>query len=250
MQKTLFFALFILFSFAACDPKVTPPDQSNPDVQDILLKFQTRYDTLEFTTARTYITKASDTIQFVKLKYLLSNFTLEKTDGSLLVLPNVYAYLSLLDGRDSVSIKNVPKGSYRSIRFTLGLDSMVNHADPAQWGLDHPLSPSLNDMHWGWAGGYIFNVIEGYYANNNVNAGFSFHIALDRNARVFSFVQNFDINSNKRFVFNVYADKYFSNVINYSLKNDGSFSHSGEVDPVMDKFIQNLNGLFVLNSVK
>ena len=47
-----------------------------------------------------------------------------------------------------------------------------------------------------------------------------------------------------------YANKYFSNAINFSLKTDGPFSHSGDVDPVMDKFIQNLNGIFELKSIK
>jgi len=250
MKNKIILSALAIFALVSCDPHVDPPVDQPSNTQAITLKFQTMYDTAALSTSRSYTTAAGDTIQFAKLKYLLSNFTLEKTDGTLLPLPNIYAYLSLTDGRDSVVIKNVPKGSYKSFRFQLGLDSAINHSDPTQWGLDHPLSPSLNEMHWGWAGGYIFNVIEGYYTNNTVNAGFSFHIALERNSRVFSFVQNYDIDANKRFVFNVYANKYFSNAINYSLKTDGSFSHSGDVDPVMDKFIQNLNGIFELKSIK
>lgn len=250
MKNKIILSALAIFALVSCDPRVDPPVDQPSNTQAITLKFQTMYDTAALSTSRSYITAAGDTIQYAKLKYLLSNFTLEKTDGTLLPLPNIYAYLSLTDGRDSVVIKNVPKGSYKSFRFQLGLDSAINHSDPTQWGLDHPMSPSLNEMHWGWAGGYIFNVIEGYYLNKGANAGFSFHIALERNSRVFSFVQNYDIDKDKRFVFNVYANKYFSNAINFSLKTDGPFSHSGDVDPVMDKFIQNLNGIFELKSIK
>lgn len=250
MKNKLILSAFSMLVLLACDPKPVTPTATENNGQSITLKFQPMYGSEALSMVRNYVSNAGDTIQYVRLKCLLSDFTLEKTDGSLVVLPNVYAYLSVIDGRDSVVINNVPKGSYKSFRFQLGLDSNINHSDPSQWGLEHPLSPSLNEMHWGWAGGYIFNVIEGYYLNNKSNAGFSFHIALDRNTRVFSFVQDYEIDGNKRFVFNLYADKYFSNVNNFSLKTDGSFSHSGDVDPVMDKFIQNLNGIFELKSIK
>jgi hypothetical protein len=249
MKNKIILSALAIFALVSCDTKVDPPVEHPDNTQVITLKFQPMYNTEALNTARSYVTAAGDTIQYAKLKFLMSNFTLEKTDGTLVPLPNIFAYLSLLDGRDSVVIKNVPKGYYKSFRFQLGLDSVINHSNPVQWGLEHPLSPSLNEMHWGWAGGYIFNVIEGYYLKNAANAGFSFHIALERNTRVFSFVQKYDIDKDKRFVFNLYTNKYFSNTINYSLKTDGPFSHSGDVDPVMDKFIQNLNGIFELKSI-
>jgi hypothetical protein len=166
----------------------------------------------------------------------------------LYTIPEGYAYLSLKDGRDSVIFKNIPKGKYKSVRFMLGLDSAINHSDPASRALDHPLSPSLNEMHWGWAGGYIFNIVEGYYMKNSSNAGFSYHVALMKNVRTHAFIESYELSKQSRMTFNIHLDKYFDNVVNFSIKTDGAFSHSGDVDPVMDKFMQNMNGLFEFKS--
>jgi len=251
-HKIILFALFVSF-LSACKPNEPDEPVTNdptPTGVNLTMKVLPLFGGQALSWPFAYTTAAGDTIQFDKVKFLLSNFTLETTDGALVTLPNTYAYLSMKDGRDSVVLKNVPKGNYKSFRFQVGLDSAVNHSDPASRSLDHPLSPALNEMHWGWAGGYIFNVIEGYYRNKGQNAGFSFHIALNKNSRVHTFVQNFSIASDARMLFNLHADKYFSNAVNFSLKTDGAFSHSGDVDPVMDKFIQNMNGIFEFKSIQ
>ena len=125
MKNKIILSALAIFVLVSCDPHVDPPVDQPSNTQAITLKFQAMYDTEALTMARTYITAAGDTIQYAKLKFLMSNFTLEKTDGTLVPLPNIYAYLSLMDGRDSVIIKNVPKGSYKSFRFQLGLDCFV-----------------------------------------------------------------------------------------------------------------------------
>lgn len=245
--------LAIVSFFSACKPNEPEPPATNnpaPNGVNITMKVLPLFGGQTLSWPFAYTTVAGDTIQFDKVKFLLSNFTLETTDGALVTLPETYAYLSMKDGRDSVVLRNVPKGNYKSFRFQVGLDSAVNHSDPASRSLDHPLSPALNEMHWGWAGGYIFNVVEGYYRSKGQNAGFSFHVALLKNNRVHTFVQNFSIASDARMLLNLHADKYFSNTINYSLKTDGAFSHSGDVDPVMDKFMQNMNGIFEFKSIK
>ena len=110
MKNKIILSALAIIALVSCDPPVDPPVNDQPtNSQAITLKFQPMYDTDALTMARSYITAAGDTIQYAKLKYLLSNFTLEKNDGSLVTLPNIYAYLSLMDGRDSVIIKNVPK---------------------------------------------------------------------------------------------------------------------------------------------
>lgn len=251
MKNKLIYLSLLISIFSACKPDdPEKPDNNNTAGQTLTVKFNDLFGLEKINWSSYYITAAGDSIRFDKLKFILSEFTLEKSNGEFVTLPGTYAYLSIRDGRDSVIVKNVPKGTYKSFRFKVGLDSAINHSDPAVYALDHPLSPALNEMHWGWAGGYIFNVIEGYFKNNGANAGFSFHIALVRNSRIHSFVQNYEISGNHRLLIDLRADRYFSNIVNFSLKNDGSFSHSGDVDPVMDKFIQNVNGIFEFNSFK
>lgn len=247
--------MFVLLSssvlMVSCKPDDPEPEpQPTAQTHNLTVKVNTLFAGSPLGWANTYLTGAGDTIQFDKIKFLMSNVTLEKSNGELLLLPASYMYLSLREGRDSAVLSGVPAGTYKSIRFTVGLDSAINHGDPTIYAFTHPLSPGLNDMHWGWAGGYIFNVVEGYYANNGKNAGFSFHVALMKNVRTFSFVQDFTVNANTRAVFDLHTDKYFDNVRKFSLKTDGAFSHSGDTDPVMDKFLENFPGLFELNSIR
>lgn len=241
-----------ILTLAACKPENDPPPADGNDDQtvNISLKFNSVFksDPISWTTY--YNNTSGDTFNFDKVKFIMSNFILEKENGDLYGIPDAYAYLDIRNGRDSVVFPKIPKGKYKSIRFAVGLDSLINHSDPTLRPFDHPLSPALNEMHWGWAGGYIFNVLEGYYKKNGATLGYTFHVALLRNARTHVFNENFEINANGRFVFNLNLDKYFDNIVNYSLKNDGAFSHSGDVDPVMDKFIQNMNGIFSFVSYK
>lgn len=240
-------ALLIVLGFSACKP--TEPEQPNTESgKNLVLKFNAMFNGLPLNWSGQSITGAGDTVTFDKIKFIMSNFTIETNEGKFITFPDFYAYLSLRTGRDSVILKNVPEGSYKSIRFMVGLDSPTNHSDPNLRSLDHPLKPALNDMHWGWAGGYIFNILEGYYQNNGASNGFSFHIANDINVRSHSFVESYTIAKNSRIVFNVNADKYFDNVVKFSLKLDGNVSHSGDVDPIMDKFIKNIPGTITYES--
>ncbi len=244
MKYLSLIALSAILMFASCKPEEPIVDPPSNQGLSLTMKFKPKFKGNAVSWATAYVNNSADTMSFDKIKFILSNFVLEKENGELFYIPDGYAYLSLKDGRDSVIFTNLPSGNFKSLRFMVGLDSAVNHSDPASRALDHPLSPSLNEMHWGWAGGYIFNVVEGYYLNNGTNAAFSYHVALEKNARIHSFVENYSMSKNSRMTFDVNLDKYFDNVITFGIKKDGAYSHSADVDPVMDKFIQNMNGIF------
>lgn len=236
-------SLLIIIGFSSCkDDDIPPPINPTVETIDLTFKFKALFKGNALVFDNDYITNANDTIRFDKIKYIFSNFELIDNDNKVVPIANQYAYISFSDNRKEVTFKNIPKGNYKTIRINVGLDSVVNFGNPAQYALDHPLSPSLTDMHWGWAGGYIFNVVEGYYKNNGQNAGFTFHIATLKYKRTHTFVTDLNLTKNSSIYFNINADKYFSNAINYSLKTDGAMSHSGNSDPIMDKYIQNVNG--------
>ncbi len=238
-----FVALLMTVFLFSCKDKNPPEPKVETPANTVNLTFK-------FTSfiGSYFISNASDTVKIAKLKYIFSNFILEKTSGEFVKVPDAYGYISMLDGLDSFVITKVPKGDYKSIRLEIGLDSAINHGAPQQWGLTHPLNPSVTDMYWSWNGGYIFNVIEGYYKNNGFEKAFSFHIALDKNVRKYSFVTNYSITKNSKFIMSLNTEKYFSSVVDFSLKKDGDFSHSGDPDPVMDKFMQNVTSVLDFTS--
>lgn len=243
--KILFSALIITMSatlFSCKEKDKDEPKKAESTTVDIKFVFSGKYAGSKLEFNKDYITSAVDTIRFERIKYLLSNFVLVDNNNKVVEMNNQYAYLNLGENRDTFTLRNVPKGNYKTIRMNVGLDSAVNFGDPSQYELNHALSPSLNNLHWGWAGGYIFNVVEGYF-NNKGSKAFSFHIAILKNRRTNNFAQNFNVTKNGTMTFEINADKYFTNVINYSLIIDGSMSHSGNVDPIMDRFIQNAPGV-------
>lgn len=54
----------------------------------------------------------------------------------------------------------VDAGTYKGVRFSIGVPDSLNLLDPATYGENHPLS-TFNNMHWSWAAGYRFMVLEG-----------------------------------------------------------------------------------------
>lgn len=64
--------------------------------------------------------------------------------------------------------------SVDSIKFSIGVNQEVNHADPAKYAIGHPLAPKSPSMHWGWASGYRFVAIEGK-AGLDLNKTFEIH---------------------------------------------------------------------------
>ncbi len=99
-----------------------------------------------------------DTITFTQLRYYFTNVKLQKTDGSWWTQPESYhlADASSTSG-STLKLDNVPAGEYKSITFTIGVDSARN-VSGAQTGA---LSVS-NGMFWDWApNGYIFVRAEG-----------------------------------------------------------------------------------------
>jgi hypothetical protein len=61
----------------------------------------------------------------------------------------------------------VAADNIQAVGFGLGVDEAHNHLDPTLYPADHPLALHEPSMHWGWAGGYRFLVVEGKIDNNN-----------------------------------------------------------------------------------
>lgn len=59
-----------------------------------------------------------------------------------------------------------PEGTYTSIRFDIGMDSVTNHGDPTQYPTGDPLGPQFPNMSWGWDMGYIFVRVDGIADQN------------------------------------------------------------------------------------
>ena len=111
--------------------------------------------------------------EITRLDWLVSGLALQRKDGSWAEGSDWFGFLSKAEGRFQVDADGVPAEDFRAIRFRVGVDAATDKGDPAQWPAGHALNPTVNHLHWGWQGGFVFLAIEGR-ANG---ASFSYHLA-------------------------------------------------------------------------
>lgn len=102
-----------------------------------------------------YTNRAGETYSIKKLQYYLGHFRIGGT-GS---MPEGDAYFlvkqTYMEEAKPLELK-LPAGTYTSLGFTLGIDS-IDHCSGAQSGALDP----INNMFWTWNSGYVIYKLEG-----------------------------------------------------------------------------------------
>ena len=130
-----------------------------------------------------YQTSAGERFSITRVSYLVSDFALQRNDGSWLEISNSVAWLDFEQNRNSIWLEKIPVDEFRTVRFTVGLNTNLNHTDIAKFPAGHPLNPNLNGLHWSWQGGFIFLALEGLWRNAAGELdGWAYHLARDTNA--------------------------------------------------------------------
>ena len=111
----------------------------------------------------TYVNAAGESFRVTKLKYFVSNFILTKTDGSIFTVPQDSCYF-LIDESDEETqepILKVPEGEYKTLTFTLGVDSLRSTMDLSKRSGNLDPATTAADMYRDLNSGYIFFKMEG-----------------------------------------------------------------------------------------
>ncbi len=197
-----------------------------------------------------YRTSAGESFSITRVSYLASDFALQRNDGSWLEISNSVAWMDFDQSRNSAWLDKIPAGEFRALRFTVGLNTNLNHADVAAFPAGHPLNPNLNNLHWGWQGGYIFMALEGLWRNSAGELdGWAYHLARDTNAvRITLAAPLVATNETK-----VELDLDLAALLNaprpLSFAKDGSSTHSRDGDPVSAALAVNLAGAFHVHKI-
>jgi len=197
-----------------------------------------------------YQTSAGETFSITRVSYLVSDFALQRNDGSWLELSNSVAWLDFDADRHSIWLDKIPAGEFCSLRFLVGLNTNLNHADVSKFPAGHPLNPNLNGLHWSWQGGYIFLALEGLWRNANGELdGWAFHLARDTNATHVTLAAPLTITNETK----VELDFDLATLLNaprpLSFSKDGSSTHSRDGDPVAAALVLNLQGAFRVHKI-
>lgn len=176
----LSFALIAALVVTSCkkDDNGTPNTGGTPSAAagTVKITFDHRWEGENFVPneTTTYINSSSnDTLSFTMFRYYISNIRLKKADGTEYVQPDSYFLVNAADAASStITIPNVPAGTYTDVSYTFGVDSTRNVSGAQSGALD----PSYG-MFWSWSTGYIMLKAEGISPNSPSQSGsFAFHL--------------------------------------------------------------------------
>jgi len=109
-----------------------------------------------------------------KLRYLISNIVLHRTDGSAIPIDG-YLLVDLSTQATTAFVSNIPFDTYTSISFTFGFDETDN--------IDG-FYTDLNSVSWNWpemlGGGYHFMQLEGMYIDGLIESPYAYHMGTAR----------------------------------------------------------------------
>ena len=197
-----------------------------------------------------YQTSAGETFSITRVSYLVSNFALQRNDGSWLELSNSVAWLDFDANRNSIWLEKIPPGEFCSVRFLVGLNTNLNHTDIAQFPASHPLNPNLNGLHWSWQGGFIFLALEGLWRNANGELdGWAYHLARDTNATRITLAAPLIVTNETKLEMDFDLATLLNAPHPLSFGKDGSSSHSRDGDPVSAALKKNLVGAFAVHRI-
>lgn len=248
--------------FSACEDK--PTDDNDNKVQptgfELKLGFNGLIDNQPLPPIGQSIFKpkyGDELFMITNWAMLFSELALVTEDDDTVQLGDGYQWADLRGSRNQFTYKNIPKQRYKGIQFTMGLDSATNHGDPSIWAANHPLNPLLNGLHWGWAGGYIFQAMDGRYKvhEDSFANGFSYHTATMQFVRRYFLPLEEDLTGDKHHIaININADRFFGNssLEQGILLKDKPVSHSeGDHDEeTMREFLDNSLYAFRINLVE
>ncbi len=142
----------LVFIFSACQRDESPNNLPGK----VKIEFEHVLNEIPIELSQ-WIISGNDSMQFSRFKYYVSNIQLINVNGDIWSEPQSYHLIDLSNESSMLlSIVNVPKGDYSSIRFIIGIDSTQNVS-----GL-HEGSLSLdNGMFWNETDGYQFIDLEG-----------------------------------------------------------------------------------------
>ncbi len=159
------------------------------------LSFDARVGSADFTLGNNF-TVGTKTYNFSNLRYWISNVSLIDAKGVEYVVPNSYYLLeetgniTLTDlsdpityparKREDVVISDIPVGDYKSIKFSVGVDSKYNGNMSLQAGELSQYS-GMTNVSWMWLTSYIFTSLNGTVKEGSNTKTFKAETGLNAN---------------------------------------------------------------------
>ena len=180
MKKIFIPALAAVCFLSSCKKDSVPSEYDGNKKAELSIEFDNVVGSADLAlNTGSYTNQSGETFNVTKLKYYVSNFKLTNVNGTEYVVPQDSCYF-LIDESDEAThepILRIPEGEYKTLTFTLGVDSLRNTKDISlRTGVLDPTGEGA-DMYWSWNSGYIFLKMEGN-SSASMMGEYMYHIGL------------------------------------------------------------------------
>lgn len=147
-------------------------DKPEKQISYLQLKLEGKMGSSPLTFNQTLTNSLGFDYNFTRCVLYMSNFQIDTSK-----IAHSYVFINGND-LDQTPFEVFP-GSYDSLIFMSGLDSVSNHSDPSVHPEGHPLELKNPSTHWNWASGYLMIILEGNFdsdGNGSLDQNFIYHI--------------------------------------------------------------------------
>lgn len=147
--------------------------------QKVTLKINHKLGNSDFEHEKGTSNNLNNVFSFTRLEYYISQIKLIHDSGKITTVPNRWILINAENSNIEL-LGNFSINQLEGITFSIGVEDSVNHLDPSDYPIFHPLAPKSPSMHWGWAAGYRFIALEGL-TGSSMNNVFQIHALGDTN---------------------------------------------------------------------
>lgn len=236
------FLLFLIVNISSCKKKINNSNSQTNKYTTASFTFHIENSNNAFQwDSIININAAGNPFSLKKLNLFISNFELKQNNGITFTSNDVFYIDPLISNKSTFTLDSLLDGTYSSISFLVGIDSIKNVA--------YGLSNSTDNINMIWptamGGGYHFLKMEGYFKDsNNVQQGYALH--LGKNANLTKVTLNCTMLQNTTHSYNLTfnVSKVFNYPYVYDLNIDNCYTMS---DPIaMNKIKTNLENVFTI----
>lgn len=193
MKHIFTFALITATSFLAACSKDNDPIAEYAGQASVT--FDAKVGGEDFSLGKAF-TIEGKTYTFTQLRYWVSNISFTNEKGEIYKVPASYylieenSKINTQDGayeyparkRETISLSNIPAGNYKSITFSIGVDSVYNKNMSLQAGELSQLN-GMTNISWMWHTSYIFSSLKGSMTADGATKNIIVETGLNTNYR-------------------------------------------------------------------
>lgn len=198
------------------------------------LQMPLNYNGGAFALGNSYTTAAGNTVTLSEVRFWVSNVKFVKNDNSEVTVPDSYYLVSknntvtgdttgervpnfnlAAGNRENITLSKVPVGSYKAIKFNVGVDSTYNNNLSLRAGELH-LFAHMANIEWSWTTSYIFGKAAGTCTSCSSTTAFALEYGTNANLQTvtLNFGSNIEVNATSKptVVANVDVKKIFTGI--------------------------------------